>query len=83
MNAALLVAGTARELEKQERWQDAFDKYTLAIEGAMRVLANERRDSARAISLQRKVSKWLSSAERIKVLFSKSFFLLSSVFLFL
>uniref|UniRef100_F1L2B0 non-specific serine/threonine protein kinase n=1 Tax=Ascaris suum TaxID=6253 RepID=F1L2B0_ASCSU len=66
VNAALLVAGTARELEKQERWQDAFDKYTLAIEGAMRVLANERRDSARAISLQRKVSKWLSSAERIK-----------------
>ncbi|VDK65643.1 unnamed protein product [Gongylonema pulchrum] len=56
----------ARALELQEQWDEALAKYTLAIEGAMRVLSSEDRSAQRAVKLQRKISNWLSSAERIK-----------------
>lgn len=65
VDAAVLVASTARKLQLDERWSDALEKYTLAIEGAMRVLTNEK-NTPRALKLQRQVSQWLSSAEHIK-----------------
>ncbi|KAM3726219.1 Serine/threonine-protein kinase [Dirofilaria immitis] len=66
IRAAELVARTAHDLEYQERWDEALAKYTLAIESAMHVLSNENRDAQRSIKLGRKVSSWLSAAERIK-----------------
>lgn len=66
MNAAELVVEAARELELQERWDEALSKYLLAIESVMRILASENRGTRRAVALQRKVSNWLTSAERIK-----------------
>ncbi|MCP9265978.1 Tetraspanin [Dirofilaria immitis] len=67
IRAAELVARTAHDLEYQERWDEALAKYTLAIESAMHVLSNENRDAQRSIKLGRKVSSWLSAAERIKL----------------
>lgn len=48
----------------------------LAIESAMHVLSSENRGTERSIKLQRKVSKWLSEAERLKVciIFASGFF---------
>ncbi|EJW86240.1 other/ULK/ULK protein kinase, partial [Wuchereria bancrofti] len=66
VRAAKLVAHTAHNLECQEEWNEALAKYTLAIESAMRVLSSENRNTERSIKLQRKVSDWLSAAERIK-----------------
>ncbi|EJD74012.1 kinase [Loa loa] len=66
VRAAELVAHTAYDLERQEQWNAALSKYTLAIESAMHVLSNENRGTERSIKLQRKVSSWLSAAERIK-----------------
>ncbi|VIO86753.1 Uncharacterized protein BM_BM9610 [Brugia malayi] len=66
VRAAELVAHTAHKLECQEEWNEALAKYTLAIESAMRVLSSENRNTERSIRLQRKVSDWLSAAERIK-----------------
>lgn len=69
VRAAYLVAHTAHDLQRHEQWNEALEKYTLAIESAMHVLRNENRGTERAIKLQRKVAKWLSEAERIKVCF--------------
>uniref|UniRef100_A0A0R3RKT4 Serine/threonine-protein kinase ULK3 n=1 Tax=Elaeophora elaphi TaxID=1147741 RepID=A0A0R3RKT4_9BILA len=66
VRAADLVAHTAHDLERQEQWDEALAKYILAIESAMHVLSNENRGTERSIKLQRKVSSWLSAAERIK-----------------
>lgn len=65
VDAAILIAKTARKLQMEERWSDAEAKYMLAIEGAMRVLSNEK-DTSRAKTLQRQVASWLSSAEHLK-----------------
>lgn len=61
-----MIAETAHELEMQERWAEALEKYTLAIEGAMRVLTLAKK-SQRSVNLQKQVSKWLTNAEHIKV----------------
>ncbi|KAL3982205.1 Protein kinase domain family protein [Acanthocheilonema viteae] len=66
VRAADLIAHTAHDLERQEQWNEALAKYTLAIESAMHVLSNENRGTERSIKLQRKVARWLSAAERIK-----------------
>ncbi|VDK84249.1 unnamed protein product [Litomosoides sigmodontis] len=66
VRAAYLVAHTAHDLQRHEQWNEALEKYTLAIESVMHVLRNENRGTERAIKLQRKVSRWLSEAERIK-----------------
>lgn len=68
VDAANVIAKVARSLELQERWDEAFNKYLLAIEGAMRVLSLENdRKSERGAKLRSQVSKWMSSAEKIKV----------------
>lgn len=76
VRAAELVAHTAHDLGCQEQWNEALAKYTLAIESAMHVLSNENRGTERSIRLQRRVSSWLSAAERIKVcfIFASGFF---------
>ncbi|VDN01924.1 unnamed protein product [Thelazia callipaeda] len=65
--AAELLARAANDLEYEEQWSDAFEKYTLAIEGALQVLRSEDRSTKRAIKLQHEVSNWLFAAERLKV----------------
>ncbi|VDN56232.1 unnamed protein product [Dracunculus medinensis] len=65
VRAAVVIAETAHELEMQERWAEALEKYTLAIEGAMRVLTLAKK-SQRSVNLQKQVSKWLTNAEHIK-----------------
>lgn len=50
----------------EEKWSEALEKYTLAIDGAMRVLANER-DTPRATKLGQQVSGWLTTAQRLQV----------------
>uniref|UniRef100_A0A0N5ALA6 Serine/threonine-protein kinase ULK3 n=1 Tax=Syphacia muris TaxID=451379 RepID=A0A0N5ALA6_9BILA len=66
VDAAILVADSARNLELSERWSEALSKYMLAIDGSLRVLEKEK-NSSRAQKLQQQVSQWLSSAQNIKV----------------
>ncbi|VDD86222.1 unnamed protein product [Enterobius vermicularis] len=65
VDAAIIVASNARKLMLEEKWSEALEKYTLAIDGAMRVLANER-DTPRATKLGQQVSGWLTTAQRLQ-----------------
>ncbi|VDK44471.1 unnamed protein product [Anisakis simplex] len=92
VDAAMLLAKTAKELEVAEKWSQAYDKYMLAIEGSMKVLKlvkevrndnNMNSNNERITLLRRKISQWLSSAERINVIFYLLFIPLFSLSHFL
>ena len=41
MAACQLVMAKAQELEREEKWTEAFEKYKLAIDAPLKILASE------------------------------------------